>query len=100
MIALEVTTWALLVLGILIDLYLALLVILHKGSHTPSTVPFVGAIFYIFFGSLREGLGLSPHWLLVIALIGVHLLWHFGAVILIARSRESNEARPQRKTPI
>ena len=95
MIALEVTTWTLLGLGILIDLYLAFLVVLHRGSHTPSTVPFLGAIFYVMSGGLRRGLGLSPHWPLIAALIGLHLIWHFGAVTLITRCRERNEVRRQ-----
>src|SRR6266851_2032700 len=79
--ALSAMTWFIAGVGLLLDLYQVTLVLFRLGSSkSPSTVPIVGALLYLLSVILRRGLGLSPHWLLFLSLLSLHLLWHFGAV--------------------
>ena len=80
-----ITSWCILALGLLIDLYFVVLVIVKaaKGK-VSSTVPIAGAFFYLLYALLRKSARLDPHWTLVVILVLLHFVWHLVLVPRLA----------------
>jgi len=80
-----ITSWCILALGLLIDLYFVVLVIVKaaKGK-VSSTVPIAGAFFYLLYALLRKSARMDPHWTLVVILVLLHFVWHLVLVPRLA----------------
>lgn len=86
MIANQIGPWLLLFLGVSIDTWLALGVIVNKvRGKRASTVPLVAIFFYLLFSMTRRMTGQNPMWHVCLGAIFLHLLWHFVAVPWINR---------------
>lgn len=92
--ALVLFSWFVVGLGGTLDLSMfAVAIWPAKDRVRHSTVPVVGAVFYVFAGLFRMAVSLTPIWGVVAVLVSIHFVGHLLVVPEVLRRRSTRARR-------